>query len=108
MDGFFHFTVKVTLIFPLLLSGRDFIGINLPLTLIVAACRSAEVIFSNAGWSPVTHLSLKSGRSPRCFKESELFHPFLEISTHDLSLLGAVSQRDGDKPVFAFYSSNFN
>lgn len=58
MDGFFHFTVKVTLIFPLLLSGRDFIGINLPLTLIVAACRSAEVIFSNAGWSPVTASAL--------------------------------------------------
>lgn len=57
--------------------------------------------FLQAGWSEGAHLSLESGFSPCCFKESELFHPFLEISTHDLSALGATSQRDGDKPHFS-------
>ncbi|TNN46526.1 hypothetical protein EYF80_043290 [Liparis tanakae] len=38
-------------------------------------------------------------------QESELFHPFLEISTHDLSPLGAQSRRDGDKPHFCPFSS---
>lgn len=74
-------------------------GINWPL----AVRGTAEVIFylfifHDLGWSAVSHLGLRSARGPCCFKESELFHPFLEISTHDLSPLGATSQRDGDKP----------
>lgn len=38
---------------------------------------------------------------PAVFRNLSYSNPFLEISTHDLSPLGAVSQRDRDKPHFS-------
>lgn len=49
----------------------------------------------------------KSRSNPCCSKESQLFQPFLKLSTHGPWLPRASNQRDGDKPHFSLLLQRF-